>query len=128
MSTASDACEPVSAAGELYEVPAGLAHAFASVQGIKEPQNFSRAMDPAVASHHFVEHWQGLYHLRWLEKLGADGNAVEWNLVWGQPKHTMKELYLSVKGRWPELPAWEFFRQAISDNSKRSSRGFASCC
>eukprot|EP00966_Prymnesium_polylepis_P318824 7363414-Prymnesium_polylepis.1 len=36
----------------------------------------------------------------------------------------MKEFYLSVKGRWPELPAWDFFRQAISDNSKKKLTGF----
>eukprot|EP00966_Prymnesium_polylepis_P056225 1300944-Prymnesium_polylepis.1 len=81
-------------------------------------------MDPADTRHHFVEHWQALYNVRWLEKLGTNGKAVEWMLVWGQPKHSMKDFYVTAKGRWPELPGWEFFRQAISDNSKRKMKGF----
>ena len=116
MSTVSDAYEPVSAAGELYDLPASLAHGFARVKGIEDPQNFARAMDPAGTRHHFVEHWQALYNVRWLEKLGTDGKAVEWMLVWGQPKHSMKDFYLMAKGRWPELS------QGGSSSAKPSPR------
>ena len=116
--------EPVSAAGDYYELPPELARAFAREMHIKDDQNFPRAIDPEITSHHFVEHWQGMYHLRWLEKLGADGAAVEWMLVWGQPKHTMKQFYNSAKDRWPQLPTWDYFRQAVADNSKKKKKGF----
>ena len=116
--------EPVSAAGDYYEVPKELARAFARAMGIKDDQNFPRAINPAVTSWHFVEHWQGLYNLRWLEKVDMEDRAFEWALVWGQPRHSMKDFFLSVKRRWPELPSWDYFRQAIADNSKKKIKGF----
>ena len=124
MSTEGEICHPVSATGEVYDLPSRLAHAFASAMGIKDPRNFARAMDPSDTTHLFVEHWQALYNVRWLEKLDSSGQAVEWMLVWGQPKHSMEMFHRAAKTRWPQLPPWNTFRQAVSENATRTLKGF----
>jgi hypothetical protein len=124
MSTGDEVYEAVSAAGDYYCLPPPVAESFARIIGIKDHHNFPRALNPADTLHHFVEHWQGLYNLRWLEKLGPNGEVLEWMLIWGQPKHSMRMFYDSAKQRWPELPGWEFFRQAIAENSKKNMKAF----
>ena len=80
----ADDLEAVSGAAELYIVPRRIARRFARAVGIKDDQNFARAMDPADATHVFVEDWQPLYNCRWLEKVER-GKVVGSMLIWGQP-------------------------------------------
>ena len=57
-------------------MPKGLARAFARSVGIKDHHNFPRAMDPNDEVHTFVEDWQPLYNVRWLEKVETSGTAT----------------------------------------------------
>ena len=119
-----DVLPAVNAAAELYYVPRDRAHAFAVHFEVAHPQNFSRMLDPRDTGHHFVEDWQGLYNVRWLEKLGQSGDVMGWILIWGQPRHSLKKFYEACASRWPELPAWNTFRQAAAPGTPRKMSGF----
>jgi len=120
----ADYYEPVSASRALYRVPRRLAHKFAAVVGINDPQNFSRAMDPSDDVHVFVEGWQPLYNVRWLEKLGANGAVEDYILIWGQPKKTLTQFYENACRKWKALPPFNTFRLALPEGSKRTMKGF----
>jgi hypothetical protein len=119
----ADDLEAVSGAAELYIVPRRIARRFARAVGIKDDQNFARAMDPADATHVFVEDWQPLYNCRWLEKVER-GKVVGSMLIWGQPKHSMERFYKAALATWSDLPSWGSFRQAVAPNAKRGMKGF----
>ena len=114
----------MNAAAELYEVQKLIARRFARAVGIKEDHNFPRAMDPADETHVFVENWQPLYNVRFLEKVDAAGNVLEHMLIWGQPRHSMQTFYDMARLRWKDLPAWGTFRQALAPDAKRGMKGF----
>ena len=121
----ADNCfEAVCASAEFYTVPKELARPFARAIGIKDDQNFPRAMDPNDTGHTFVEYWQGLYNVRWLEKVSVTGDVLGWMLIWGQPSHTMGKFYEAACTKWTNLPAWNTFRLAIAPSSKRKMKGF----
>jgi len=121
--------EPVSKDGKRYVVPRALANAFAVHMGLNDAQNFPRAVDPAHEAHHFAKGWQGVYHVRFLEKVSANGDVEGWEVVWGQPKHNMRAYFNSVSERWPELKGISFdetFCRALA--GKRKLRGFKVVC
>ena len=119
--------EAVSKHGQRYIVPRTLSRAFAVSMKIKDDQNFPRAMDPHNAEHHSAEGWQGAYHVHFLEKIDTSGAVIGWELIWGQPKHTMRLFYDHVCQRWPELSEVRFdttFCRALKEESKAKLRGF----
>ena len=90
--------EAVSRHGLRFLVPQPLARRFASLVEVKDDHNFPRAVDPGHAAHHFCEHWQGAYNVRFLEKV-KDGEVLDWVLIWGQPRHTMRSFYDERHGK-----------------------------
>mmetsp|Transcript_48501 Transcript_48501/g.134475 ORF Transcript_48501/g.134475 Transcript_48501/m.134475 type:complete len:1928 (+) Transcript_48501:54-5837(+) len=122
----TDTFEPVSAAGELYDVPKHLSREFARSVGINEDQNFPRAMDPANEQYNWCEDWQPLHNVRWLEKVN-NGAAVEWIVIWGNSKGakpTMQRFYQTALAKWNDLPPWNTFRLALPVDAKRTMKGF----
>jgi hypothetical protein len=119
--------EAVHLSGKRYLVPQDVAYAFATQMRLAEPHNFPRAMDPAHDAHHFAEGWQGAYHVRFLEKIDAADNIIGFELVWGQPRHTMRKYYDHVICRWPELSDVSFestFCRALAIKPTRKLLGF----
>ena len=96
------AYEAVNNRGELFVVPHNKRMPLPDGPKISDPQNFARAVDPHHTEHEFCEHWQGVHNVRFLEKLNG-GRVVDWVVVWGQPKHSMKAFYDACASRWPEL-------------------------
>ena len=100
--------EAVSPRGLRYNVPRSVSRAFAVHMKVKDDHNFPRAMDPHHDDHQFVEGWQGVHNVRFLEKLDGNGAVVGFELIWGQPKHTMRQFYDHVRKTWPELNQVKF--------------------
>ena len=99
--------EAVDATGRLFRVPRHQARHFARLVGITDDQNFLRVMDPNVPGQQFVEHWQGLHNVRWLELLDKSQNITDRILIWGQPSHSMEKFYSMVKMKHgKKLPAF----------------------
>ena len=107
--------EAVDKGGWRYEFQNEAAAAeFAQEYGIDRPDNFARAISAARRDKHFCEGWQGLYNVRWLEKLDRDGNVVDYTHIWGVPRHSLKEFYQECKEKWPELLSVKAFGTALS--------------
>ena len=84
-------------------------------------------MDPLHNDHQFVESWQGVHNVRFLEKLDDAGGVAGWELIWGQPKHTMRKYYDTVCKRWPELKEVNFsetFCRALAKKPRGKLPGF----
>ena len=117
--------EAVNSNGELFVVPAAFAYTFAVLKNVSDPQNFARAIDPSETSHQFCENWQGVHNVRFLEKVTPQGYVLEYDVIWGQPRHSMKEYYTSVSKKWPELLFVSFketFCPAVA--GRRRMKGF----
>ena len=87
--------EPVSPRGERYELPHERAAEFARWAGIHDPNgNFARNIHPGevAADKSFCAGWQGIHNVRFLDRV-VDGVVVEWVVIWGSPKHNMREFY-----------------------------------
>ena len=82
--------EPVNADGRRYLLEMATASSFARHFKLNDAKNFPRAMDPSETRYHFCNHWQGLYHVRFIEKVNQQtGELLGSELIWGQPKHSM---------------------------------------
>jgi hypothetical protein len=114
--------EPVAADGRRYLLKMELASPFARHFELSDAKNFPRAVDASDMRYHFCNHWQGMYHVRFIEKVNQQtGELLESALIWGQPKHSMREFYDSLCIRWPELLAVGFestFCRFLSGNRK----------
>ena len=91
--------EVVSPVGKRYQL-LSLEHAslFAKqlrdVEQLKDAKNFPRAMDPSELRYHFCDNWQGIYNVRFIEKVDKQsGDVLESALIWGQPRHNMRAFY-----------------------------------
>ena len=117
---ADEILEAVDPAGRLFRVPRGKARRFARLVGISDTneQNFPRAMDPEHKEHHFVEDWQGLYNVQFLEKLDDFGNVIDSAVIWGQPYHSMQKFYHALRNKWAGLPSFGTFRQVVAKSRK----------
>ena len=101
-----DMIEPVNADGSRYLLEMAQAASFARHFQLSDAKNFPRAMDPSEQRYHFCNHWQGKYNVRFIEKVNKQtGELLESVLIWGQPKHSMREFYNTLCIRWPELSA-----------------------
>ena len=90
---------------------------------LKDAKNFSRAVDPSDLRFHFCENWQGIYNVRFVEKVDTQsGELLESALIWGQPRHSMREFYDCLCVRWPELRAVSFestFCRFLKDGQRK---------
>ena len=107
--------EAVDKGGWRYEFQDEAAAAkFAHENGIERPRNFARAISARATHKHFCEGWQGLYNVKWFEKLDGEGNTTDYLHIWGVPRHSLKEFYQECKDKWPELPSIKAFGTALS--------------
>ena len=123
-----DQLEVVDSAGFRYQITRLGARTFAQViAGAKRLDNWVRCVDPAHKEHHVGEGgWQGAYHVRFIEKLDSRTNGVvDYKVIWGVPKHSMREFYEACKSDWPELPAFNTFRQAVACTGGKKMKGFS---
>lgn len=123
-----DQYEVVDSAGFRYQITRLGALTFAQmIAGAQRPSNWVRAVDPACKEHHVGEGgWQGAYNVRFIEKLHPRTKAViDYKLIWGVPRHSMTEFYRACKSDWPELPAFNTFRQAVAGTGGKTMTGFS---
>ena len=94
---------------------------FASqVAQASRPGNWVRAVDPANEEHHIAEGgWQGCYNARFIDRLDPNTQAVlGYSLIWGAPKHNMRQFYDELAAEWSDLPGFEHFRKAVAGKKK----------
>ena len=124
---AMDQYEVVDKLGFRYQITKLGASDFATIiAGAQKRSNWVRCVDPLHEKHHVTEGgWQGAYNVRFIERLDPRTQAViGYKHIWSAPKHNLREFYDACREDWPELPAFNTFRQAVQA-AGRKMRNFS---